>query len=237
MPKQQYELVNTEAHKHLKINTQQVNVVENKVNACVVVAGELSTLVHEYPIFISKSQQTQQYQLTAILGLHSGENLYLDGEKWRAKFLPLDILRKPFHAFIPDPSKPAKGSIAIDLNSAMVNENDGQSLFEDDGNATDYYKRIETTFAQLMGGSKYSADLLQLAADLELLEQVSLDIDLPNDQKTSLTGLYVFDQEKLTALTGEKLEKCHQSGLLQVSHLVLSSSVHLQKLINWFNEK
>lgn len=232
----QLELVNTEAHKTLRINPKKVNVPENQVNACIVVAGELSSLIHEYPIFITKDQKRDQYQLTAILGLHSGDNLYLDGEQWRATYLPLDILRKPFQAFIPDPNHTSKGSIAIDINSPAVSETTGQRLFTDRGESTDYFKRIETTFKQLMSGTQYTADLLRQAVEFDLLEQVDLKFDLANSEPVTLNGLYIFSQDKVTALKGDALEQCHQSGLLQVCHLTMASSLHLNKLINWYQE-
>lgn len=237
MSKPDLQLVNTQAHKHLKIQSTKYNVSENQINATIVVAGELSALVHEYPIFITRSQQGAPYQLTALLGLHSGENLFLQGDTWRANYLPLDILRRPFQAFIPDPSHPTKGSIAIDLNSELVSETDGETLFLENGDATDYFKRIETTFSQLMGGNTFTAELLEKAADLGLLEQVNLNFDLPNGQKANLNGLFVFNKEAVSALSGEALEQCHQLGLLQVCHLVLSSSIHLDKLIKWSGEK
>ena len=72
----------------------EMSTPENQTNACMVVASELSTLCHEYPIFITKHPEHEQFQLNAILGLVSGQNLFLDGDSWRAKFLPLDILQK-----------------------------------------------------------------------------------------------------------------------------------------------
>ena len=237
MASPQLELVNTEAHKDVRVDTSKYNIAENQVNAAVVVAGELSTLVHEYPIYITQNQETKQFQLIAILGLHSGENLFLQGDCWRAQFLPLDILRKPFQAFVPDPSDPSKGSIAIDMNSEQVGDKNGEALFAENGESTDYFKRIESTFSQLMGGSKYTSNLLQQAAELDLLEQIGLSFDLANGEKASLNGLYAFNQEKLTALRGAEVEQCHESGILQICHLILSSSIHLDKLIKWYAER
>lgn len=231
------ELVNTEAHKHLRINPNKLNTPENQINACIVVANELSTLIHEYPIFITKHPERGHYQLTAILGLHNGDNLYLDGESWRATYLPLDILRKPFQAFIPDPNDTSKGSIAIDVNSPAISETEGQALFTESGENTDYFNRIESTFGQLMGGTNYTSELLKQADDLGLLEQISLNFDLPNGEKAAINGLYSFDKEKISALRGNDLEVCHESGILQVCNLTLSSGIHLDKLIKWYGQK
>ncbi|NVK26101.1 MAG: SapC family protein [Gammaproteobacteria bacterium] len=233
----QFELVNSEAHKDIRINTGKFDIVENKVNAAVVVAGELSTLIHEYPIFISKNPETNEFQLIAILGLHSGENLFLQGEVWRAKHLPLDVLRKPFQAFIPDPKNRAKGSIAIDIDNELVRHDKGELLFTETGEATEYFKRIEAIFSQLMGGTMQTATLLQQAADLNLLEEIGLNFDLADGKQASLNGLFAFNKENVSALKGKDLERCHESGVLQICHLVLSSATHLDKLIKWHADK
>lgn len=232
MADQQLELINTEAHKTLRVDPTFYNTPDNQINACLVLVSELSTLCHEYPIFIVKHPEQEKYQLTALLGLNSGQNLYLAGDQWRAKYLPLDILRKPFQAFVPNPNEPLKGSIAIDVNSPAVGAK-GELLFTPDGESTEYFKRVEQTFAQLLGGSRYSSELLQQADDFGLLEAVSLKVDLANGETVNLNGMYQFAKEKVTALSGQALTTCHENGILQVCHLVLSSSIHLDKLIQW----
>jgi hypothetical protein len=56
---------------------------------------------------------------------------------------------------------------------------------------------------------------------------------VPNKSKVELNGLFSFDKEAVGKLSGQELEQAHQSGLLQVISLMLSSSLHLQKLIGW----
>lgn len=235
MSEPKLELVNFEAHKEIKICNTNFNIAANRVNAVTVVANELSTLVHEYPIFITKHAATGQYQMVAILGFESGQNLYLDGESWRGSYIPMDILRRPFQAYIPDKNNPAQGQIAIDLAHPWVNSNEGHSLVDDQGNSSDYFKRIENTFSQLMGGNSFTLNALQVADELNLLESVTISVDLPNGEKKTLNGLYSFEQEKVTALTGEALEKSHKAGLLQICHLMLSSGANLQKLVGWYD--
>lgn len=232
-----FELVSNEAHQHIKVNSQKYDIPENKVNAALVVASELSVLVHDYPIFITKQPNTENYQLTALLGLHAGENLYLEGEKWKTMYLPLDILRKPFQAYIPDPNDTSKGHIAIDMNSELVGDAKGEALFDEQGEPSKYFQRIQSAFAQIMGGTQFTSDLLKQADEMGLLEQVNLTVDLPDGGKANINGLYTFDKEKITALKGEQLERCHELGILQVCHLVMSSGIHMERLIKWYGEK
>lgn len=227
------ELLNSEDHKKLRIDNTLIDCQDNKVNIASVTTGELSTLVHEYAIFITKGPTTGEFQLSAVLGLKSGENLYIKDNKWRATYLPLDILRRPFQAYLPDPRKLNEGRIAIDIASEKVSETVGEALFDNEGNATEFLQKLQKTFAELMSGTEQTRTILEQANQLKLIESVTLNIDIPDRETTSLNGLYAFNKEALTRLSGIDLEQVHQSGLLQVSHLVLSSTLHLQKLINW----
>lgn len=227
------ELLNNEKHHNLKIQTNKLNTKSNRVNVANVIVGELNTLVHEYAIFMTKSPTSGALQLTAILGFKSGENLYLNGDNWRATYLPLDITRRPFQAYLPDKNNMDKGHVAIDLLAEQVNEKHGTPLFDEQGDKTEFLQRIEKTFSELMGGAKQTSALLQLAEQLNLVEGINLSIDVSDKSKVELNGLFSFDKEAVGKLSGQELEQAHQSGLLQVISLMLSSSLHLQKLIGW----
>lgn len=233
MAEQQFELVNLSAHRNVKINHTQFDIPENHVNAVTVVASELSVIVHKYPVFIAVHPQSGDYQLMALLGFDKGENLYLHEGKWRCSVIPIDILRRPFQAYIPDPSKPAKGHIALDVAHELVSTEIGEPIYDSNGEASAYFQRIEGFFNQLVGDSRATSALLKKAADMSLLEQFSLELTLPNNQKVALKGLYGFDKKKVDTLSKDDLETCHRSGLLQVCHLVLSSTSHLQTLMSW----
>ncbi|KXI28828.1 SapC family protein [Paraglaciecola hydrolytica] len=228
-----FELLNNEQHRNLRIKTELVDTAHNRVNTALVTVGELSTLVHEYAIFISKSPSTEQFQLAAILGFNTAENLYLQDNKWQATYLPLDILRRPFQAYIPDANKVREGRIGLDVASEQVNKKTGEALFDKQGEATEYLKKVQKIFAELMAGTEQTRSILEQANQLKLIEPVTLNIDIPGQKSVVLNGLYGFNKEALTKLSGKELEKAHQSGVLQVSHLILSSTLHLQKLINW----
>ncbi|WP_143873747.1 SapC family protein [Catenovulum sediminis] len=226
------ELLDKVRHKSLKVDTKKVDVAEFKVNASFVVVNELSTLIHEYPIFISKNPTTGKFQLTALLGFDSGQNLFISQGQWRSTYLPLDILRRPFQAMVEE-NNLSSGKIAIDVNSDLVNETQGERLFTEEGETSDYLLRIQKSFSQLMAGTQRTEAILNKAAEYDLIHSVNLDIELKDGRKSRVNGLYAIDTKALAALTGANLEECHKNGILEVCHLILSSGAHLQKLINW----
>ncbi|WP_370980699.1 SapC family protein [Agaribacterium sp. ZY112] len=231
------EMLDAEIHQDLKVNLSDFSDSCYKVNACYVMVGELPNLVHEYPIFIVKNQQSQQYQLNALFGFEAGENLYLQDDKWQARFQPLDILRRPFQIYMPEGEQSSEGRIALDRSANKFQGTYGESLFEKDGQPSPYLQRIQQVFSQLMNGSKAGAHVLARMAELNLIESVSLATELASGESVSVKGVYSVNETALKALSGEALEECHQKGILQICHLMLSSSAHLEKLISWKNQQ
>ncbi|MBU2872047.1 SapC family protein [Colwellia sp. E2M01] len=231
------ELLDTVRHKNIKIKTSLIDVPHNHINTAIVVVGELATLVHEYPIYITKNPGTGQFQLSAIFGFEKGENLYLKKNAWQATYLPLDMLRRPFIVHMPEGDLSEGARLVLDTASPSLTKGKGERLFNDKGEATDYLQRIQKTFSQLMSGTKETNDILKKADEMGLIEPVSIDIQFNDKEATSLTGLYAINQKAVTELKGDALEQCHHSGILQVCHLLLSSGLHIEKLIKWKNSQ
>lgn len=236
MTKTTIELLDSIHHKSLRIDTTLVDVPHNHINAANVSVTELATLNHEYPIFITKNPHTGKFLFSAILGIHSGQNLYIQEGKWKANYLPLDVLRKPFQAMLEKEDSFSGGRIAIDVSSPVIGTQKGELLFDDEGKPTAYLQRIQDTFGQLMGSIKATEDVLDGLYKHDLLEAVTLEFDLGNGNVEKMNGLYAINKKVLSSLTGVALEECHKAGLLEVCHLVMSSGAHVQKLIQWARE-
>lgn len=230
------ELLDSIRHKNVKIDAALVDVPSNRINAVNIMANELANLVHEYPIFISKSKNTGLFGLTALLGLHSGENLFIRDNRWHANYLPLDILRRPFQAMLHEDDDFSKGQIAIDINSEQVKSGKGEVLFDSEGESSAYLERIKQTFSQILAGSEHTKACMKSMAELNLIEPIDLQFDSIRGGKFTFNGLYRVNKDVLSNLSGDALETAHKNGVLQIAHLIMSSGAHLQKLINWSNE-
>ena len=227
-----FTLVDPNGHKDFRVNTLLADCPHNHVNVAAVVANELSTLCHEYPIFVTRNPNTSQYQLSAILGLKSGQNLYLQDGKWNSDYIPMDIARRPFQLFASDETN-QHGHLTIDMTSPQVQQEVGERLFEEDGSPSEYMQRIHKTFSSLMGNAQLTNNIMKLAEELDLIESLDMTFEFQSGD-VSLNGVYGFSGEKISQLAGENLQKAHEQGVLQVAHLVMSSAVNLNKLTRWY---
>lgn len=144
------EMLDSVKHSQLKINPKNYNCAQNHVNVASVMVNELSTVVHEYPIFITKNSMTGEFQLSGVLGFTQGENLYLKGDTWQANYLPLDILRRPFQLIKPEKGVNTEGHLAIDMSSPQLQDDSGEALFEKTANLLNIYNVFRKAFLNLL---------------------------------------------------------------------------------------
>ena len=77
-----------------------------------------------------------------MLGLETGENLYLNEDKWEAIYVPQSISMVPFGLGL-DPEKENTLTTCIDVDSKFVGEDQDNALFDEKGNDTDFYKGVQ----------------------------------------------------------------------------------------------
>lgn len=229
------EIVGLQKHADINIDTGYSAKFDDVSNICAAIAGELPHLVLDYPVFITKNPATAEFELTVLLGLEEGENLFIEGQSWNASYIPLDVRRQPFQACFMDGKDAASDSnvkIGINVQSNRIIKNSGESLFTVDGHPSDYLSKISDVLGALVSGFKATKVFLAELAKVDLIESVAFDIQLAKDKKISLNGLYTVNAEKLMQLSEDEVVEFHKKGYLQACHAIIHSRGHAEKLVN-----
>ncbi|WP_020208684.1 SapC family protein [Gilvimarinus chinensis] len=221
-------------HSELRIITHHGKEYGENVHLTPIVATELQSLVLDYPCALMKDEQTGHFGLYALLGFENNENLYLQQDQWRASYIPLHIRRQPFVS-VTAQNQQGRGNLLIDLDSARVNKEQGEPLFNTDGTNSQYLQNTQQLLGALMGGIQASQAFVQTLTELALLEPIKLDIAFASGQKQTYQGLYSVSAEKLSALQGKNLQTVHERGYLNACHYLLASLGHIRKLVDWKN--
>ena len=82
-------------HRDLRIDTRHGAALGDAVAFAPTFPDEFRSLQAHYPIVFRKSADGA-LQPVALFGFEDGQNLFLDGERWDATYLPLAIERQPF---------------------------------------------------------------------------------------------------------------------------------------------
>ncbi|GLR70609.1 SapC family protein [Agaribacter marinus] len=223
-------------HKDICVITTRGEKYGENVNTVPVIADELRSLVTEYPVCLLKDPNTGRFALHALTGFDAGENLFLEGDIWQASYVPLHILRQPFMIGIKDKEgaepTPDNTVVTIQLEHKRVTDKGGEALFDKEGNATNYLNKTSELLAALLQGLPRTSSFVDALVKEELVEQMQLNVKLKNGEQKSFQGFYSINEDKLSELKGDVLEKFHSLGYLQACHMLIASFGNIQKLIN-----
>lgn len=225
-------------HKQTGILTDYVPQLGYGQGAVMVLPNEILHVQREYPILFRKHPETGRLFLNALLGFEEQENLYLDGQGgWQAGYVPLAFAKGPFMVGFQSDGEGQKAVLSIDMDDPRVTSEGGEKLFTAEDKPSEYLNNINNILATMHEGLQVLDSMLDAFNEYELIEPVSLNIELKNGEKINFTGAYTVAQEKIQKLDKEALAKLNQSGFLSAAIYISGSLSNVAKLINFKNAR
>lgn len=224
--------VNATAHRDLCIQSGKSFGFAGKVNSVPLTAVEFSAAAAHYPIVFAGSKE--QVVPAAILGFKEAGNLFvLDDGTWTGGYIPAFVRRYPF--VFANSRDGNKLVLLVDETFTGCNrEGRGERLFDSDGNQTRY---LQTTLRFLQ---EYQSQFHRTEAyckrliDLNLLQPMQAQFDLPEGPRRSLSGFMTIDREKLRKLGDSELRTMFDTAELECTFLHLHSMRHFPDLLSQF---
>ncbi len=197
-----------------------------------VVAQDFARLPSEFPIIFVKNAETGQFMPAAMMGLKQGVNLYCQNKEWHCSVAPLSFTNAPF-SLIQDDEKNSKVIVGINEASDLVNEQEGNALFNEQGEQTDYLKyRYETLTKVVESNHQMQAITAQLEK-MKLLFPTQLKVNLDSEEGPyQINGVYVIDERALNELPAEDFDMLRKKGLLPLIYAQLFSMQQISRLVN-----
>lgn len=235
-------LLNNVSHQNLKVITRFGAEFGDNLSSVLVFPTEFIELQKEYPILFRRNLETQKFHTTVLLGLSQNENLYLNpnhGSGWAANYIPASVAKGPFLiGFQAQDSDNNKAPVIhIDLDHPKVSQENGYPLFLEHGGNSPYLEHIAKTLNSIHHGMALQDVMFDMFSELDLLEPIDIDIDLNNNEKLKLIGNYTINEDKLTALSGDQLEKLNKKGFLPLAYAVITSLTNIRRLTEIKNSK
>ena|SRR5688572_4418473 len=233
--------LNNVAHKDLRVIVRYGSELGHNVGTVLTFPTEYEDVQREYPIFFRKDAATGEYHSVALLGFAQDENLFLDGGRWNASYVPGIVARGPF--LIGFQEREAGGDVRkepvihIDLDDPRVSHTEGEPVFLPQGGNSPYLDGIATVLRGIHAGLDIGKAMLAAFVALDLIEPVKLDIKMNDAEGYSVVGLHMINQQKLAGLDGQSLEKLHKAGFLQGAFLVIASMGNVRKLMSMKQRK
>lgn len=226
-------LLNNVHHKDLRIITERGARYGDNVSFALSFPSEFRALQSHYPIVFRKGGDGAGFEAIAVLGFVEGENLFLEGARWDAGYIPLTIDRLPFLI-----GRDGDGlMVHVDLDHPRVSRTEGEPVFLQYGGNTDYLEGVTRKLMDIHDGLQRAPAFMDALVSLEMLEPFVLDIELDDGSQNRLAGFYTINEERLAALDGATLERLNKSGYLQAMYMVLASLNNFRGLIDRKNRR
>ena len=222
--------VNNIDHRDLRIDTRRSARLGDDVGFAATFPAEFRDLQACYPIVFRKDARGALSPI-ALLGFEEGRNLFLDGERWDAHYLPLAIERQPFLIGRDGDAL----TVHVDLDHARVGTASGEPLFREHGGNTEYLDRIASVLLTLHNGLERVPAFIDALLALDLLESFALDVELDDGSLNRLAGYYTINEDRLRGLDAAALGELHAAGHLEPIFMAVASISNFRGLIDRMN--
>ncbi len=227
----QYETLNTEQHGHLRVRTGYGKALGDGIMYVMTYPMEFRDIQSCYPILFAKDPNTGGFYAAALLGFEPDQNLFLKDDGWDANYVPTLVQRQPFLIGTGGESDDRPPVVSVDLDHPRVSQDEGEALFNDDGEPSEFLNQKIALLDQLHRGLQHGAGFIDALLQHELLEQITLDLAFNDGSKQALEGLYCIAEERLYQLRGDVLESLNQAGYLQPVFMAVASLSRTRDLI------
>jgi hypothetical protein len=232
-------LLNNIDHADLKVAIGHGPKFGDNINLALVLPTEFEEAQREYPILLRKDQGGD-YQAVVLLGLDRDENLFLEGDAWRARYVPAVQQRGAFSIALRDRGDGGvpEPMIHVDLDHPrVVGVGEGLPVFLPAGGNAPYLQHMMGVLGTIYDGLEVAPQMYAALDALDLIAPVDINIALDGGASYDLPDFHTIDADRLAALTGVDLERMHRSGLLRAAQWLVSSMGNVQHLVELKNRR
>lgn len=228
--------LNNTLHQHIHIKQDTLFSHAQQKHIVPVQAYEFMLTACNYPIVFIKDTETGEFQSVAMLGLQPNENLFYSPNGWQATSVPGALKMPPFIAASTS-GNPENFTLCIDMNSSLVAQENGELIFDKEGQQTDFLKAKVDFISQYIGQTHATRDFINHLAQKNLLQALSLTVKTPGNalEEFKIKGVYAVNDKILQELSDQdflELRKKHYLPLIyaHISSLNLADKLAMLKL-------
>ncbi|RYZ00222.1 MAG: SapC family protein [Comamonadaceae bacterium] len=222
-------LLDRDRHRRRRVRTGSSFAFARKANSLYLAGVEFNEACKEYAIVFTRTPEGRTIPVV-MLGLRTRENLFVDdADRWTGRYVPAFLRRYPFVlAQLPGQSL----AVCVDEAYDGINEQDGEPLFDADGDATAFLRNALDFLTQYQREYQRTEAFCQRLDDAGLLVEMNARADLVDGRSFTVSSLYVVDEAKLMALPDAVVQSLFRAGELHLISMHLVSLSNMQALVD-----
>ena len=226
-----HQVLNFADHADLRVHTEAGAHLGDGVMACITGPGEFRLLQTHFPIVFRRDSESGKFSALALFGFESGENLFLEEDRWDAGYRPLAMAIQPF--LVGRPGSPGGvPQVHIDLAHPRISKDgEGVRVFDAQGRPSPYLESIAERLGDLDQIYKEGEAFFATLEQFELVEPFSLEVPLSDGSQHTLVGFHTIDEGKLAVLDGAALGRLSADGHLLPLFMAVASLSRFSDLV------
>ena len=220
-------LLNNVDHADVRVRLGHGIAFGDAVNQIELLPTEFEAAQRDYPIVLRRKDDG--WRAFALLGLDAGENLFLDGASWRARYVPALAQRGPFSIGVSGEGD--EPMIHIDMDHPRVSRSDGEPLFRDHGGNAPYLDHVARVLQVIYAGAEIAPAMFAEFEAAGLIAPVTLEIELPDGRKYRVPDCHTIDAAALAGSDGATLAALSARDFLRAAVWIGSSLGNVARLI------
>ena len=220
-------LLNNVDHRDLRVAIGHHARYGDAINQTRVFPAEFEELQRDYAILLRRAETGDLYA-TVLLGLDPDENLFLDGERWDARYIPATRARGPFSIGVGEHGEPM---VYVEPDHPRIVA-DGEPVFRDLGGNAPLLDHVSAMLQRIYVGLESERAMFDAFEAAGLIEPATLQLDLGEGRRYTIPDRFTIDAARLAALDGAALERLHRDDVLRPALWIASSLGNLRHLID-----
>lgn len=222
-------------HRALRLDTKASDMqAMAKFNAFFVAGSEFRDACKEYPVvFVHGGKDSEGKQViapVAVFGLKVEQNLCIEGDEWRTRYVPAVMRTYPFAM-----ARAAENRLVlcIDEDWKGLGTDKGDPLFDDAGEPSEMTASVLKFLEAFEGDIERTRMACSILLEKGLLRDMRFDATMPDGSNLGVEGFLAIDEDKLAQLPDADVLAFHKNGLMALIHGHQMSLSNMAKLVDW----
>jgi len=221
-------LLNSQIHARKKILPVNSFGFAKKSYIASLMINEFTMAAPIYPILFIKEGET--LRPFALLGLKTGENLFVDDTgKWNANYIPAIIRRYPFMLGRVEGQDDLR--LCIDEESEFLSEDKGEPLFDSKGKPSQIIENAKKYLGELHNFSKVTDQFTKELEDRGLLSLLNIQLKDGKGNTRNIEGCFGVNEKQFNEISDESFIELRKRGILPLIYAHLMSLSQITRLV------